>query len=122
MAKTSPMQRTLAALRERGLLPWVVERFIPIKPHGKKIDFLHIIDVIAIDDDKTIGIQVCGSDYAAHYKKITMEYPDNALKWLASPKRELELWGWRKLLKKRGMKAKEWVPRIKVFTREDFIK
>lgn len=114
----SPMERTLKVLRDRGLLPWIVERSIPTRPFPTKQDFLHIIDVIAIDKKNTIGIQICGNDFKAHDRKICIEYRDNALEWLANPHRTLELWGWRQLLVKRGGKAKVWTPRVKRYTKE----
>jgi len=83
------------------------------KPHGTRVDLFNIIDILAIDDTSTIGVQSCGQDYAAHKAKI-MECEYTIL-WLESPDRELWLIGWRKLKVKRGGKAVRWKPRIARF-------
>ncbi len=121
----SPIERTLKLLRERGLwaipckdFPIFVERSIPTRPFPTKVDYGHIIDLIVPHKLGTLGIQVCGEDFAKHNTKITVEYRDNALEWLAEPHRTLELWGWRKLKVKRGGKAMIWTPRIKIYNRD----
>jgi len=79
----------------------------------RKIDFQHIIDLIAFDPGiSNIGIQVCGEDFQPHIRKITEEYKSNSVLWLSVPSNRLQLWGWRKLLVKRGGKKKVWKPRI----------
>lgn len=117
MAKTSNTQRTLKALRDQGCVCGMVERFNPhAGPFGIRIDLFGFLDIIAVDD--TIrGIQSCGQSFAEHDRKILAN--DVAPKWLAAGG-IIELWGWRKLLKKRGGKQKIWVPRIKIYTMEDF--
>jgi len=102
--------RTLAAFRERGFLCGMVERFIPQKPHGKRVDLYGIIDILAIDRYVTIGIQSCGQDFAAHRQKM-IEAESTGI-WLSSPYRMLQLWGWRKVKKKRGGKQMIYQPRI----------
>ena len=54
---------------------------------------------------------MCGSDFAAHRKKLMEEEAENTKAWLENEGR-LEVWGWRTRKKKRGMKAKYWAPRI----------
>jgi len=116
----TPTQRTLKYLRDNGFVCGIVERFISAYArHGIRIDLFGIIDIIAIKDGEIRGVQSCGQAFSEHNKKILAS--ENSVKWIRSGG-ILQLIGWRKLLKKRGMKAKEWVPRIKVFTREDFIK
>ena len=116
-------ERTLAALRNEGLYPWMVERFIPMKPHGKRVDLYHIIDIIAIKPGLTVGVQACGQDFAAHDRKITIEYAENATSWLLAGN-ELQLWGWSKKCYKlsdgKRSKAKRWTPRVKIYTLNDF--
>ena len=104
-------ERSLKYMRDRGYKCWMVERFIAWpKPHGQRVDLFNIIDILAINGTSTIGVQSCGSDYAAHKTKILeCEY---TLPWLESVDRELWLIGWRKLKLKRGGKAVRWTPRI----------
>lgn len=103
--------RTTKALKELGYEYWKVEYWNSFAK--KKVDLFHIIDCLAIDPGRaTIGVQVCGSDFQSHIKKITCEYVDNSILWLSVPSNRLELWGWRRLLVKRGGKRKIWKPRI----------
>jgi hypothetical protein len=91
----------------------MVERFINRPPHGQRVDLFNIIDILAIDDSSTIGVQSCGQDFAAHKKKILeCEY---TVPWLQNIDRGLMLIGWRKLKLKRGGKAMRWRPRIAHF-------
>ena len=71
----------------------------------------HIIDLIALDNG-VVGIQVCGSDWAPHVRKITEEHSAYTVAWLQQPGTRLELHGWRKVKKKRGGKLMIWKPRI----------
>lgn len=100
----------------------IVERFISqASIYGKRMDLFGIIDVIALDPEHgVVGIQSCGQAYSAHFKKITEERAEDAIEWLQTPGTRLELWGWRKVLHKRGGKAMRWRPRVHVFSLEDF--
>ena len=113
----TPTQLTLKHLREQGYLPWIVERNIPCRP-PRKVDMYNIMDLIAIRLGETVGIQVTdGSHFAEHDRKILeSEY---GLRWLQAGNR-LCLYGWRKLLVKRGKKATYWEPRIKYYSELDF--
>lgn len=114
----SPTQRTMKLLRDQGQICWVVERFIAqAGPHGKRIDLFNIIDIIALTANSTIGIQSCGSDFAAHLEKLTVEKAEETITWLTGP-RELHLYGWRKVKMKRGGKALRWKPRVALITLE----
>lgn len=139
MAGLSPTQRTLKSQREQGRLCAIAERSVKIPglPYPLKQDLFGIIDVIALDPvEGIIGVQSCGSDYAAHMRKMTevdedlpdkekfvrgtqLTRPELCLEWLKAGGR-LELWGWRRIKKKRGGKMMIWSPRIHVFQREDF--
>ena len=114
----SNTQRTLKALREQGYTCGIVERFIR---HGggpgNRIDFLNIIDIIAVKQNVILGVQSCGQAYAPHDRKLLAS--ENSVKWLRAGGK-LELWGWRKVKKKRGGKAMVWKPRVKEYTMEDF--
>lgn len=117
----SPTQRTLAALRDDGLIAEIVERRLPARPgmpFGSTHDFLGIIDIIAIDSQRTIGIQSTGTDFSGHLNKLFGEGYAACMAWLAAPHRELHLYGWRKVKYKRGAKRMVYRPRIAVLTVE----
>jgi len=108
MAKTSPMQRTLEVIKAEGLKYWRVE--VWQQWAKKRQDLFNIIDLLVLDCG-ILGIQVCGTDYKSHVKKIMEDEAEHTRAWLESGGR-LEIWGWRQLKKKRGGKAMEWKPRI----------
>lgn len=113
MGKQTPMTRTKAELKSHDIIHRVVERYHPRSakyPFGCKEDLLNIIDLIALDCG-IVGIQVCGTDWAEHKRKIMEDEKENTFAWLDNGGR-LEVWGWRKRKKKRGGKAMYWSPRI----------
>jgi hypothetical protein len=93
---------TLKDLRKQGYLVWMVERYNQFTQ--KRTDLYNFIDILAIMKDEIAGVQSCGQDFKAHERAGGTIY----------------LYGWRKLLKKRGGKQKIWVPRIKEFILDDF--
>lgn len=123
MARSKHISRTKEALKERGFWVWEVERFIAFPKPGRRVDLFHIIDLLAIKGDLTLGVQVCGSDFGAHDRKILEEQREYTDAWLACPHRGLELWAWRK--KKNKLKGGgygtgyHWEPRIKLYGQED---
>jgi len=126
-------QMTLRHLRSEGKLVAVVEKYvqIPGAKFGFRKDLFGIIDIIALDPTHGIvGIQsTSGKQYPKHYKEMTdsdevykdtgLSKPEACLAWIQAGGR-LELHGWRKLLVKRGGKAKRWVPKVHVFSEGDF--
>lgn len=122
MGRLSPTQRTLAALRNRGCLAAVAEKWNPYAgTHGIRQDLFGFIDVLAIEPGKIgcLGVQCCASSgMAAHRRKIIEDCADAAADWLRADNR-IELWGWRKVKLKRGGKAERWAPRVEMITRED---
>lgn len=106
------MSRTLEMLRQQGHFPWIVERFV--KGWGRS-DLFKIIDVIFLTRKGVVGIQVCGTDFQEHIRKITKEEKDYTKHWLKTKGNELILIGWRKLKLKRGGKAFRYHPRIVIF-------
>lgn len=114
MAGLSNTQRTLRALRARGLVAAIVERWNQYAgPHGIRQDLFGIIDVLALDPQRgVIGIQSCGSAFSEHFRKLTTEKAQETSDWLSTPGTSLELWGWRKVKLKRGGKAERWTPRV----------
>lgn len=81
------------------------------------MDFLGFGDIIALMPNGITAIQACGSDFAAHKRKILEN--EHAPEWIKSGGR-LELWGWRKIKRKRGGKQMIWSPRVLEFTEKDF--
>jgi len=120
----TPTQRTLRALRSRGLVCAIVEKWNQYAgPHGIRQDLFGIIDVLALDPESgVIGVQACGQSFAAHHRKLTEERFQECLDWLSTPGTSLELWGWRKVKVKRGGKAMVWRPRVKAYQLDDFYK
>ena len=113
-------QRTLRELRRRGLIAAVVERWNQYAgPHGSRQDLFGFIDIIALDPKRgIIAIQSTGpSGHAMHRKKVLQN--ETALEWLACGGL-IELWSWRKLLVKRGGKARRWSSRIEHIIEEMF--
>lgn len=110
MARYTRNQKTLDWCREQGWYPWKVEIFNGFS--GFKTDLYYIIDYLAITEDRTIGVQSTGSDFADHIRKLFIQERQNTIDWLYTPNRELVLIGWRKVKKKRGGKLMVWKPRI----------
>lgn len=116
----SPTQRTLKVLKDRGCKAGIVERWLRYAgSFGKRQDLFGIIDIIAISPTGVLGIQCCSGSLAEHYRKLTEEKNQESYDWLMTPYCRLEIWSWRKLLKKRGGEAKVWKPRIAEITLED---
>lgn len=104
-----------------GRLCGIVERFISNGsiPGGNRSDLYEIFDLLSVSEtDGIIGVQCCGSDFAAHYRKITIEKKHNTFIWLKSGGK-IELWGWRKLKMFRGAKRMTYKPRVKKITLDD---
>jgi hypothetical protein len=113
---TSPTQRTLEALRKAGYTVDVVERFNSFTKQRK--DFLGFVDLIAVGDGETIGVQACiTGDQSTRAKKIIEACSDNAQAWLRGGNR-IQVWGWAK----RGARgrAKRWTSSVREITAADF--
>ena len=89
---------------------------------GHTHDLFGIIDVLVVQGDLHRGIQVCGSDWQPHIEKFRDERVMSCKRWLESPYRTLELWGWRKVcaVKADGTKSKQkvWTPKVQLITWE----
>ena len=105
----SPTKRTLDLLRNYGWTTQVVEKW---EPHSKRrIDLFGGIDILAIRDNYTLGVQATsGGNISARIHKL-IELPAMRL-WLEGRDRRLHVWGWRKLKIERGKKAVRWTPKI----------
>lgn len=121
MSGLSPTQRTLRELRQQGRVAAVVERFDAFAgPHGLRRDLFGVIDLIALDPQRgVVGVQSCGSDFAAHFRKLTEERAQETYEWLRTPGASLEIWSWRKVKLHRGGVAMRWSPRIREVTLAD---
>ena len=110
---TSPTQRTLKWLRDKGRTCGIVERFNHYGGEfGIRQDLFNFIDIIAIDPvDGIIGVQSCGQAFSEHVKKMTAN--DVLPLWLKFAK--VELIGWRKVVLRRGGSAVRWTPRVMDF-------
>lgn len=89
---TSPLQRSLAHLREQGYETWIVEYWNSFA--RIKVDMWGMLDAVAIRPGETLGVQVTsGSNVSARVKKMTEN------KYLAPLRKagwRLECHGWRK--------------------------
>jgi hypothetical protein len=101
-------ERTLALLAKAGFTAEVVERWIP--GAGKRRDYLGCIDIVAVNDVLTLGVQSCGSDFAEHKAKILAA--PRAKLWLRAPERHLVLVGWRPLARYKKDGSRSVVPRF----------
>jgi hypothetical protein len=72
LAKTSPTQRSLALLRERGYLTAVVEKFNPhVGLHGIRQDLFGFGDLLAIRKGEVVLVQTTsGGNLAQRVTKI----------------------------------------------------
>lgn len=115
----SPTERTLAELRKRKISADICERWLPHVHRGGggfgvRRDLFGWIDIIAICPRRGVGaVQSTGTDFAAHWRKLTEKRAAKVREWLESGA-WAELWGWRKL---KGV----WAPRIKVLELDDFV-
>lgn len=106
---SKPTQRTLDHCRRRGWHPAVVEKWIP--QARRRSDLYGGIDLVVMDDQQgLLGIQATdGSSVSKRAEKLSAL--PLMIEWLRRGNR-LEIWGWRKLKKKRGGKAFVYRPRI----------
>lgn len=87
----SPCALSLAEARARGYDAQVVEKWVA--QARRRIDYLGVIDILAINIDDTLGIQCCrDADLATHRTKCLTS--KRLAIWLSSPMRRFELWGW----------------------------
>lgn len=114
----SPTARTLKWLEAQGYRAGVVERHNTFS--GKKHDLFNCIDVVAVNDAGTVGVQATNaSSVSARLKKITTEPDprDGALAWLMSPHRELWVVGWKRYA--HALNGRWWRPVVREVTLAD---
>ena len=65
----SPTQRSLKYLRDQGYRCWIVERWCPYS--RKRKDLWNCLDILAIGNGQTVGVQTTSrGNVAARVKKI----------------------------------------------------
>ena len=104
---TKSIQRSLKRIKERKWVYWITEKWNSYT--RTREDLFQFCDILCLDEDRTIAIQACGSDYQPHVRKIKEN--EWVRPWLKGG-RELQIWSWRKLKKKRGGKAMVWKVRV----------
>lgn len=113
--RTNYTQRSLAYLRAEGWTPWIVERWIRVPNHpggGKRVDCYNLIDILAYRDGELIGVQSTGpSGHASHRRDMLA---NEHLPELVRAGIQVVLLSWRRLLVKRGGRARTWQPRWEV--------
>lgn len=123
--RVSPTQRSLAWLRGRGWLAWVVEQWVPFrgKPKegdqeagrkaqvgGFRRDVWGFGDILVLDDQRgALMVNACGADVMAHVTKYDGNLELSV--WLTHGNR---FWvvGWRKVRSGRGTKEMIYKPRV----------
>ena len=96
----------------------MAERFnVYAGPHGVRQDLFGFIDIVALEPGRIIGVQSTGQDFAGHRRKMLGPRRAMVRAWLESYG-HVELWGWRKLVEKRGSKRMVWRHRVEVITLE----
>lgn len=89
----SPTKLTLDELRKRGYLCQVVEHWNPFAK--RRIDLFNVIDVLAVGEGRTIGIQcTSASNVSSRVRKIS---DSDALPSLRKAGWGVYVWGWRKV-------------------------
>jgi hypothetical protein len=115
MAKTSPTQRTLKHLRDRGYVAGVTEKW---NPHAKiRQDLFGFIDVIYLGTEIAAVQTTSGANHAARRTKI-LATP--SARWWIECGGRIEIWSWSKRKLKHGGKAVRWTLRIETLTLNDF--
>ena len=104
--RTSPTQRTLAYLRKQGWTVGVVEKWIP--QTMRRVDFLGGIDLIAVREGETLGVQATSTANASARVKKLRELP--TMQTWKSAGNKLWVIGWAK--RGRAGKRKLWTPTI----------
>lgn len=100
----SPTARTLKWLKREGYLACVVERYNHYT--RRRNDLFGIIDVLAIREGETLGVQATSvANQAARINKLRSAAETTI--WLAAGNR-LQVHGWSKRKVKRGGKAFKW--------------
>ena len=112
-------QMTLKRCREQGRICDKVEHWNSYAgPHGRRIDPFGFIDILCIAPNAIVAIQSTGPHGHSTHRWAILQN-EFAYEWLRSGG-EIELWSWRKLLKKVGGKLKIWTPRIESIALSDF--
>ena len=89
---SSPTQRSLKSIKERGYAPWIVEYWNSFS--RKRVDLFGIFDILAVGNGETLAVQTTSSsNVSARVKKIA------ASEYIAGCRESgwrVEVHGWRK--------------------------
>jgi len=99
-SSTSPTQRTLKAMRERGYFCQVVEKFNSFT--RTRNDFAGFIDVLCLGDNEIVGVQSTSDDHVSHRIAKISEHENVGIVRKAGIR--ILVHGWRK-------KGRNWVLR-----------
>ena len=116
----SPTQRTLEYYRSYGIEIDVVERWIPQARIRK--DLFGFIDLVAITDKKTVGVQATSTGNMGARERKILATPAAKI-WAAAPDREVLIIGWRKYRRVETsgpFKGKLWRPTERLITYDEF--
>jgi hypothetical protein len=104
----SPTTLTLKRLRDRGMIAdrhCVVERNHRAGGKRWKTDYIGCIDIIAIGENYTLGVQATSYSNVSSRVRKSMDEP-RLIDWLSpEPKRSFAVWGWHKV-------TGSWTPRV----------
>lgn len=102
---SSPTQRTLQYLRERGHVAQVVEYW---NPHARRrVDLFGILDIVSVHDGRVFGWQACaGSGVSARVRKVQA----SPLLPSVAAAMSVRVIGWRRY--RRPVDGRWWRPRI----------
>jgi hypothetical protein len=103
---STPTQRTLKTLREAGWLAEVVEHWNPFSK--TRHDLYGWIDIVAIRQGQTLGLQVTTDGNAAARQKKMLAL-DTLDAWLAAGNMA-QLWGWKKRKNRWHYKKRRFIP------------
>lgn len=90
MAQVNHNQRVLSLLRGRGYIAAVVEHYEAFSGH--KHDLFGFIDILAVGDGETVGIQVTSRSNMASRRRKIRDAPE--LNELLIAGWRIELWGY----------------------------
>ena len=69
---TSPTQRSIALLKERGYVTAIVEKFVRFPPPGHRVDLWGFVDLLAIRSGEILAVQTTsGANVSARLNKIS---------------------------------------------------
>ena len=113
---TSPTQRSIALLKERGYVTAIVEKFVRFPPPGHRVDLWGFVDLLAIRSGEILAVQTTsGANVSARLNKISYS---PLIATVLSAGVRVVVHGWSK--KGPRGKAKKWECREEMLTADHF--